>query len=243
MIIKRMLTFSACLVILLLLQGCTGISTPSISDTRFASMQAADLQTLYSGLAGTGGRVYKLNPSLSIIRIYAFRGGRAPSLGHNHVLSAPTFSGYVFLPDSSLADARFDLTFRLDELQLDDPANRAALGKTFSTVIPPDAIMRTRNHMLGEDNLQAAEFPVMRIHSIQIAGELPKLAAKLSVELHGEERTFWVPLSVAALPDKLTVSGALVLLQSDFGIHPYSVLGGFLAVQDPLVIEFTLTGK
>jgi polyisoprenoid-binding protein YceI len=96
--------------------------------------------------------------------------------------------------------------------------------------------------MLGENNLQADRFPFVRIHSVQIAGEIPKIAAKVQIELHGQQREMWLPLSIAGLPGQLSASGSLVLRQSDFGIQPYSVLGGFLAVQDELVIEFSLVG-
>jgi polyisoprenoid-binding protein YceI len=53
----------------------------------------------------------------------------------------------------------------------------------------------------------------------------------------------WVPLSVEGLPDRLSVTGSLVLRQTDFGVQPYSVLGGMLAVQDEVIIEFKLLGS
>ena len=49
-------------------------------------------------------------------------------------------------------------------------------------------------------------------------------------------------LDVQGLPDRLVVAGAFVLRQSDFGIKPFSVLGGLLAVEDELVVEFRLIG-
>jgi hypothetical protein len=63
------------------------------------------------------------------------------------------------------------------------------------------------------------------------------------VELHGQRRELWVPLTVRGLPATLTAEGALVLSQSDFGIQPYAVLGGLLAVQDQLMVEFKLHGS
>lgn len=56
----------------------------------------------------------------------------------------------------------------------------------------------------------------------------------------GEMRT---ALTVKGLPDHLTVDGALVLRQSDFGVKPLSVLGGLLAVQDEVIVEFKLSGE
>jgi hypothetical protein len=179
---------------------------------------------------------------LSSVRIYAFRAGAGRRFGHNHVLSAPTFTGYFFLPAQDPDGARFALEFALDTLELDQPAHRAALGDSFATPLGPEVIASTREHMLGEFNLQAGRFPWVRIESLQIAGEAPKFQAKIRVELHGERRDLWIPLTVRGLPSSLVADGAFVLSQSDFGIRPYAVLGGLLAVQDQLMVEFKLQG-
>jgi hypothetical protein len=41
----------------------------------------------------------------------------------------------------------------------------------------------------------------------------------------------------------ITASGELTLKQSDFGITPFSVLGGALAVQDQLELRFELSAQ
>jgi hypothetical protein len=51
-----------------------------------------------------------------------------------------------------------------------------------------------------------------------------------------------VPLTVTGWPERLQVTGSLVLRQTDFGVQPLSVLGGLLAVEDAVVVEFTLQG-
>jgi hypothetical protein len=228
----------------LALAGCVA-TTPrplvtSIADQAGAAQPALDAS--YAALAAGGGKLFKLDPQTSRLKIYAFRSGRLARLGHNHVLTAPQFSGYLYLP-GSLSDAQFDLLLRLDQLMLDDPAERALLGPAFASSLSAEAIAATREHMLGEDNLQAGQFPLVRIHSLQIAGELPKLAVQVAVELHGQTHQMWLPMTVTGLPQSLTVAGALVVRQSDFGIKPYSVMAGAMAVQDELVMEFELHAK
>lgn len=201
-----------------------------------------DLKAVYSALGEAGGKVFALDQNASAVRIYVFRAGRAAKVGHNHVLSAPQFTGYFHLPPGGAPSARFDLEFRLDQLEIDNPAYRKNLGSAFSSILPPGAIEGTREHMLGEDNLQADRFPYVRIRSLQIAGEAPKFAAKIEVEMHGQKRELWLPLGVDGLPDRLSVTGSFMLRQTDFGAQPYSVLGGLLSVQDEVVIEFKLVG-
>ncbi len=226
------------------LSSCT--TTSPATQTSVASVSGNNaqdgLKAIYSRLGAAGGNVCTLNPKTSSIRIYAFRAGQAARLGHNHVLSAPQFTGFVYLPSSGPSSARFDLEFRLDQLEVDNPEYRTALGSTFSSILKPDAIADTRDHMLGEDNLQANQFPFVRIHSLQITGEAPKFAVKVQLEMHGQQREIWVPISVDGLPNYLSVSGSFVLRQTDFGVKPYSALGGLIAVEDEVVIEFKLIG-
>lgn len=242
MIINKIIIVLLCVTATLLMESCT--TAPSTVEPKVSAVESTgnqlSLQATYSALGKTAGKIYTLNPKASRVRIYVFRAGTAALLGHNHVLSSPQFTGFVYLPEDGISAAQFDLEFRLDQLEMDDPDNRSSLGSAFSTILTPGSIGRTREHMLS--SLQADRFPIVRIHSLQIAGETPKLAAKIQVDLHGQQRDMWIPLSVESLPDYISATGALVLRQSEFGVQPYSVLGGFLAVQDEVVIEFSLAG-
>lgn len=227
------------------LAGCASTTVPAPESTKvevMATIPATDLTQTYAGLRAAGGRVFTLNPKTSQLRMYAFRAGKAAKFGHNHVLSAPEFQGFFSLSPEGPAASRFDLVFRLDQLAFDDPQHRAALGPAFASSISAEDTASTRNNMLGDNNFQAARFPFLRIQSLQIVGDAPKFAAKVAVELHGQTREMWVPLTVTGLPESLAVQGALVLRQSDFGIKPFSVFGGILAVHDEIVVEFTLAG-
>jgi hypothetical protein len=202
----------------------------------------ASIEATYAGLKASGGRVYAIAPEASDVRIFVFRGGRATHLGHNHVLAAPRFIGRVFLPEDGAVHARFDLLFRLDQLQIDPPGLIGTIGDHFASVLSADDLAGVRAHMLGDSNMQADKYPIVRIHSLQIIGEAPAYVARIEIELHGQQRELWVPLQVHVSPERISVSGALVLRQTEFGVEPYSILGGLLAVQDPVLIEFRLEG-
>ena len=233
-----------CLATTLSIFSCTATSPATKANIGSETQRGdqGDLKDNFSKLEQAGGKIFTLDPKISTVRIYAFRAGSAAKMGHNHVLSAPQFAGYFFLPPSGTSNARFDLEFRLDQLEIDNPTNRAPLGKAFSSVLSIEAIEGVREHMLGESNLQADRFPFVRIHSLQISGEAPKFAVKVQIDMHGRTREIWIPLNVEGLPDRLSVSGSFVLRQTDFGAQPYSVLGGLIAVQDEVVIEFKLVG-
>lgn len=226
----------ACLTCCAALWGCA--AQPSI-----AVDNAEDPASAYASLRAAGGRVMRLQPEASRLRIFVFRGGRATSLGHNHVLTAPEFDGYFYLPEGDMSGARFDLRFRLDKLVFDLPAERLDAGPAFAAVISDAAIAVTREHMLGPDNMQADRYPFVRIRSLDIRGEAPRFAARIAIDMHGQTREMLVPLTVTGLPQRVSASGSLVLRQSDFGVQPYSVMAGLLAVQDDVVVEFNLVGE
>lgn len=223
------------------IQPAGDVGKPQVESPN-AAENAPDLAATYAKLRQEGGRSFRLNPALSQVRIYAFRAGKASRFGHNHVLSAPQFQGFFYLAPDGMAASRFDLVFRLDELVLDDPQHRAALGQAFASKLSDEDTVGTRNNMLGETYFQAGRYPWVRIHSQEISGEAPKFAATTAIELHGQTREIRVPLTVQGLPEQLRVEGAFVLRQTDFGVKPLSVLGGLLSVQDAVIVEFTLTG-
>ncbi len=223
----------------LLLCACSAVPLPP-RDRAATGEQAPQESADYTQLAREEGRVFRFDPAASRIRIYVYRDGAAARAGHNHVVYPVRFNAQAFLPAQGMSGARLDLEFRLDELELDAPAERAAVGPAFAAVIDQDDIARTRQHMLGEENLQAGQFPFVRVHALQIAGEPPKLAAQLQIELHGERRATWVAVDATCLPERLCLAGSLVIKQTDFGIRPYTALGGLLGVQDTLVLDFRL---
>ena len=161
------------------------------------------------------------------LRVYVFRGGTAARLGHNHVLRA--------------GDLRVDwlaagpqLRFRLDALEIDPPALRARAGEAFASSVDAEARAGTRANLLKA--LDAANHPEVRVRTLSQTGEGALRAVEAEITLHGVSRRQSFVAEVAGGRAR----GRVVLRQSDFGIQPFTVLGGLLAVQDALVVEFEL---
>lgn len=204
---------------------------------------AGEVGAGYADLARGGGVVHVLDPAKSTVRLYVFRAGAAgQKAGHNHVFGIPKFEGKVYVPDGPPAGAKFDLRVRLEDLVVDDPAWRAETGDTFAGERSPEDIAGTLKNMKGPKGLDAAQFPDVRLTSLTVQGDWPILVADVAVTLHGKTRTQPVMLTVKRAPDRLDVGGTLVLKQSDFGVEPFSILGGLLAVQDVVAIRFDLVG-
>ena len=231
------------LAALVFLTACAAPLLPALPTAAAEAAEPSLAQRYVDLQASTGGRLFHIDAAASQVRVHVFRAGRAARLGHNHVLSTPQLDGWVLLPAEALEGGRFELAFRFDQLELDAPAQRAALGPAWASALSAEAVAATRSNMLGETGLQAERFPVVRLRGLQIVGAAPQLAVQVEVELHGQRQTQWLALLTELTDTALRSRGSLVLRQSDFGVTPFSVAGGLLAVQDELVVAFELVAK
>lgn len=165
--------------------------------------------------------------SANELRVLVFRGGAAARLGHNHVLRASDLK--VDWPSAGPV-----LHFRLDALDIDPPALRAGMGPAFASAVDDDDRAGTRANLLKA--LDAAGHPEVVVRTLQQVGDGPRRAVEAEITLHGTTRRQWFVAQV----DGQRASGEVVIRQSDFGIQPFTVLGGLLAVQDALVVQYQL---
>ena len=222
--------FVRILLLCLLLAACGQTGTPVVQPAQPEVLEAPP----------AGGHLASVDAAHSRLQILALRGGTAAALGHNHVLTAPRLQGWLWTPEAGLDGARFALSLRLDELELDAPELRATLGPDFASRLDAEALAGTRAHMLGPENLEADRYPLLRVRSVSISGALPQLQAEVEIELHGQRRRQMLALEAWQEEGSWRTRGAFTVRQSEFGVRPYSVLGGLLAVQDELKISFEL---
>jgi polyisoprenoid-binding protein YceI len=170
-----------------------------------------------------------IDAAQSLIAVTVRRGGLLARLGHDHLVAARAISGTV-----APAQHRADFQFRLDQLTVDEAPLRTAAG--LEKQPSADAIEGTRTNMLTKV-LDAGRYPLVTVHAERGAAGQPLQA---TITLHGVSRTLAIPVEIRETAAGMTVSGAVNLKQSDFGIVPFSLMGGALAVQDQLELKFTL---
>ena len=192
------------------------------------------LLTALAALAGCAAAPLSAPPATPAVaagadelRVLAFRGGTAARLGHNHVLRAGDLR-VAWLAAGPV------LSFRLDALTVDPPALRARLGPAFASAVDDEARAGTRANLLKA--LDAAAHPEVVVRTLQQVGEGGQRAVEAEITLHGVQRRQWFAVEV----EGRRAHGQLVIRQSDFGLQPFTVLGGLLAVQDALVVQFEL---
>ena len=209
----------------LLLAACTPLAvTPPVP----ASPAAASVPL---APPARGEKLLTIDTQATLLTITVRRGGALARLGHDHVVASRTVTGWV-APDLKQADFQF----RLDAMSVDESALRTRAG--LETTPSAEAIAGTRHNMLVRV-LDAERYPEVRVRAtLQASGN----AVDAAITLHGVTRQVVVPVTLVHLPDGggLRASGAFVLKQSDFGIVPFAILGGAMAVQDPMELAFDI---
>lgn len=180
-------------------------------------------------------RKFNIDPSGSEIRVLVRRAGPLARFGHNHVLVAPVTG--VIHAGETVQDSGFDLAVEAQKFVVDPPVARIAEGKAFATEVSDAARRGTRTNLLGENLLDAERHPRILLQSLALRGPRwnPDVRARLT--LRGVEQDVRFPAAVFIQDDALTVIAQFTIRQSEFGIEPFSILGGGLFVQDELAVR------
>jgi polyisoprenoid-binding protein YceI len=211
------------ILLLLLLAACTAAPPPANAPV--------DTTRRYLESSRNGAAVYAVSGSDSVVAVTVRRAGLLARLGHDHVVASHDLTGFA-APEAG----RADVEFRADRLAIDEPALLREAG--IDTRPSPQAIEGTRTNMLAHV-LEADRFPLIRLHAERAAPDRLRVA----ITLRGTTRKVEVPAVVETSPATVSARGTVTLRQSDFGIEPFAVGGGLLAVQDAIEVRFRIVAR
>ena len=189
----------------------------------------------YQRLLTQGKPLFRVDPAHSLVVIEVRRGGSLAQFGHDHVIASHDVAGYI-----AADGGRADLYVPLDALVVDEPALRAEAG--FDTQPSPADIAGTRRNML-ERVLETDRHPyaLIAVDDGMARGSGEQL--QVAVTLHGTTRIVDATAQVENTADEISVTGTIAVDQSQFGIAPFSILGGAIAVQDRVNITFRIRAR
>jgi polyisoprenoid-binding protein YceI len=186
-----------------------------------------------------GATIYQIDPQASALHVFVYRGGTFARLGHNHVMTSKSVTGRVWMRTQFPASG-FELSFPVADLIVDDPDARRAAGTDFPPDIPAADKDGTRKNMLRKEVLDGETYPTVTVKSATVEGSLqaPKITARITIK--NATKDVIVPTTIVVNGEGLTASGEFDILQTDFGMKPFSVALGALEVQDRLHVRFNL---
>lgn len=217
-------------ITLVVLTACQAVPRPDIGDavSRPASEQEPTLPD---------GQRYLVLGKQSEVRIVVFPAGALARLGHPHVIGGAVIDGEVVVAEE-FGESGLLLTIAVDDLEVDRPDWRQDEG--FDPDMSDSAIRDTRENMLSAEQLDVANHPQILIESLQITGPPWQPDIEVRITLAGTARDLTVPVALNIDNHNLTATGRFMILQSDFGIEPFSAAGGRLQVADEVLIRFRI---
>ncbi len=218
--------------LLALLAGCAPQAPEVARDD--GRQPAGFPEAYYRQAVALDQRVFEIDPTSSLVVIEVRRDGALANLGHDHVVASHDVHGYI-APDAG----RADLYVRLDRLTVDEPKLRTEAQ--FDTQPSDEAIAGTRGNMLAK--LGAGMHPYAVIALRDAGGTVVGAQLDASITIKGATRGVRMAPQVDIAADAMEVAGQIALLQTDFGIVPYSILAGALKVQDRVAIRFRIRAR
>jgi polyisoprenoid-binding protein YceI len=189
-----------------------------------------------------GAREYQVVPTDSLLQVLVYRGGAAARLGHNHVIASHQLTGPVYVTDDPFG-TRFDITFPVNELTVDEPGLRAAAGPDFPPDVPENARAGTRGNLLSAGLLDGAQYPTVRLRAtdVRAAGDLYDVGVE--VTLKGSTYALRVPVTVKRQEGAIAASGEFALKQTQLGLKPFTAALGALVVLDDMRVRFDVVAR
>lgn len=189
-----------------------------------------------------GATHYQVSREGTLVYARVFKGGRLARLGHNHIVLFNDVRGDVFLAEA-FDESVFDLAVSPARATVDPPDLRQTQGEEFETRVSENARESTRQNMLGSEVLDSENHPYVTIRSTDVQGSNKNARVTADISIKRTNRQITIPVSLEVEGDRLVATGRFEILQSDYGIQPYSVLGGALKVEDRVEIVFAVAAK
>ncbi len=184
-----------------------------------------------------GGHTYTISQKDSrlYVQVYHDRDTIASGFAHDHVIRAGKMVGEVSFDPQQPKACRLTLDVPARALVVDAPAMRRKVG--YKKMLDKGDRQTVRDHMLEDDQLDAAEHPTLQFSASDcqpITGKQDLYNVHLAVTVRGKTKTKTVPVRIRARGGVLDAKSAFNMKHSDFGMKPYSALLGAVQVSQPI---------
>ena len=178
---------------------------------------------------------YRLIPEQSKFTVQAFAEGLFSAFGHDPVLAIKDFTGEAQFVPGSFESASLKITIKADSIVLSNEVSEKDRLEIEQT--------------MREQVLEIAKYPEIVFVSSNIS--VTRLAegryrARIIGDLtfHGvTQKNLWITAQVTVSGESLKAQGDFTLKQTDFGIKPFSVVGGTIKLKNELKFSFDIEAQ
>ena len=158
-------------------------------------------------------------------------------VGHQHSVEGKLSSGSLFLNNSKEGS----LVFNMTSFDADTPKGRKYLGLEGTTDEPTR--QKVNANMLGAEILNVKKYPTAKFEHVKIVAknskskrQLPEYSLVGDFTLHEKTRRIEIVCDLEEKDGWHHIRGGFKILQSDYGIKPFSKMLGAVGVTDELTI-------
>lgn len=178
---------------------------------------------------------YRLVPEASTFTVQAFAEGLFSAFGHDPVIAIRDFQGEARFVPGSFEGASLTVSVNPQSLAVtnsEKEKDRLEIERTMREQVLevgkyPEIVFRSTN-------ISASRMAEGRYRA-RIIGDLT---------LHGvTQKNLWISAEAAVADDRLRAQGTFSLKQSDFGIKPFSAVGGTIKLKNGLQFIFDMVAK
>jgi polyisoprenoid-binding protein YceI len=173
---------------------------------------------------------HSIGPENGKLTLNTYVGGMGSKAGHDLVLEATRWNGTVNVDADSPSATRIEVTI--------DPTSFEILQATggVKSLSDKDRVEIAAN---SDKTLSTGKHPQISFRSTRVTGMAPRLTLAGELTISGNTRPVDLEVTVQDAPGETRFTAKTVVVQSEFGIKPYSKLG-VLKVKDPVDIQVEL---
>lgn len=192
------------------------------------------LAVLLSPVGAARADDYAIDKTASKMTVFVKKDGYLSGMGHDHTIEVKDLGGRIAFDPASPESGRVELTIDAASLAIVDDVDK-------------DEREEIKGNM-DKDVLEVKDHRTIRFVSEKVEvqrrdGDRLELQVKGKLTLHGQTRSTSLWVEVAPDKGRLVCTGKTTLLQSEYGIEPYSAFLGAVKVQDKVAIEFSISAR
>lgn len=216
------------LITILLCLSLFGCAEKAITSPDITPRTLADFTHQPDGIR------FQVDKVTSEIRMISYPEGR---FGHAHVVGGHIINGEIVLPEDH-HQVWLKLEIDVEAMVVDQQSWRE--DERMKSHPGQQAVHGTRENLMSQAVLDVKNHPLIIIRVDNVIGPHWQNDALALITLVGKTRQVLVPVAVFEEENRLTIIGRAEIHQSDFGITPFSALGGIMRVDDKVLIRFRI---
>jgi len=178
---------------------------------------------------GPSSGTWDIGPTIGSLRVRTTKAGLGARLAHDLTLEASTWSGSISFDAADPTPSSVEVTVVATSLAVSDSSGGV---KPLSDA---DRIEIARN--INEKSLRTAKYPEITFRSTDITGQGRDFTVTGDLTIAGTTRPIDLMVTVGS-DGHVTVRASVV--QSRFGVKPYSAMFGALKIDDEVEVVATL---